>query len=60
MIEYLMPFLVEHRTVILLAVLGLANEALEYWLGRTDKVKAVSKLEMVVLLIKKIKSVFKS
>jgi hypothetical protein len=39
-----------------LPVLGvlLANEALEYWLGKTDKVKSGSKLEIIVNVVKAI------
>ena len=59
MINYILPFLEENRTVILFCVLGLLNELFEYWIGKTSKVEAGSKLELLFLFIKKVKNVFK-
>lgn len=57
--EFLLSFLIENKTAIMFGLLALANESLEYYLGKTDKVQAGSKLELILLLVKKIKSVFK-
>lgn len=57
--EFLLAFLIENRTVIILGLLAFVNELIEYYLGKTDKVRAGSKLELLIIFIKKIKSVFK-
>lgn len=58
--EFLLAFLIEHKNVILIGLAIFAKELLEYWLGKTDKVQAGSSLELVILFIKKVKSVLKS
>lgn len=52
--EFLINAIIENRTVILVSLLIFAKELLEYWLGKTDKVKAGSTLELIVLLWKKL------
>ena len=57
--EFLLAFLIENKTAIIFGLLAIGNELLEYYLGKSDKIQAGSKLELIILLIKKIKSVFK-
>ena len=56
--DFVLAFLIENKTQIIFGTLFLANEVLEYYLGKTEKVEAGSKLELILLIIKKIKSVF--
>lgn len=53
--EFLLAFLIEHKAVIIFGLLAFGNEALEYYLGKTDKVKAGSKLELILQIIKKVR-----
>lgn len=57
--EFLLAYLIEHKTIIITGALIIAKEALEYWLGRTDKVQAGSSLELIILFIKRIKNAIK-
>jgi hypothetical protein len=59
MIQYLIPFLEEHRNAIIIGILMTAKELLEYYLGRTKKVEAGSTLELILLTIKKLRKYFR-
>lgn len=59
LVDFLFAYLIEHRTVIITGALLIAKEALEFWLGRTDKVEAGSSLELIILTIKKVKNAIK-
>jgi hypothetical protein len=60
LVDFFIQAIIDNRTVILVTLLVFAKELLEFWLGRTDKVKAGSTLELLILAVKKIKDVFKN
>jgi hypothetical protein len=59
LVDFLLAYMIENKTIIIGGLLLLAKEVLEYWLGRTDKVQAGSTLELIILFIKKVKNVIK-
>lgn len=59
LVDFLLAYMIENKTVIIGGLIILAKEALEYWLGKTDKVQAGSTLELILLSLKKLKDAFK-
>jgi len=57
--EFLIQAIIDNRTEILVCLLIAGKEVLEYWLGRTDKVKAGSTLELILLFGKKLSGIVK-
>ncbi len=60
LVDFLIQAIIDNRTIILATLLISFKELLEYWLGRTNKVQAGSTLEIIILVIKKIKNVIKN
>jgi hypothetical protein len=55
--EFLIQLIIENRQAIMLSIVVLAKESFEYWLGKTEKIKAGSTLELIFLILKKLKNV---
>lgn len=54
LVEFVLAYLIEHKTVIIQGLIAIAFALWERYLGKTDKFKSGSTLEMIELTIKKV------